>query len=261
MATKKTHQQFVNELRKISPEIKVLSSYQGALTKLKVQHTCGHEWLATPNNLLNGKQCGLCTIESRKKSHQQFVKELRKISPAVKVLSGYTHGKTKVKVQHTCGHEWLATPNNLLKGTGCPACSHKLHWSNVAATYVRGYEAQALKFIVANKIAKSEDLQVKNIAAVTYRFKGNQHKYYPDIYIPKQKRIIEVKSINTSGLGHSVYKDSPQVLFDRLIAKRNACVALGFKFVLLVMSANGERIKLPKNWHVHTRRQLVKLLA
>jgi hypothetical protein len=259
--TKKTHQQFVQELKKVSPDIKVLSEYQGALLKIKVQHICGHKWLATPNNLLNGKHCAVCAIEARKKTHQQFVQELKKVSPDIKIVSTYIHGKIKLEVQHICGHKWLATPNNLLKGTKCPACSHKLHWSNIVSTHVRGYEAQAVKFIVDNKLAKAKDLQVKNIDAIPYKFRGKQHRYYPDIYIAKQRRIVEVKSINTSGLGHSVYNDSPQTLFNRLVAKRRACVALGFEFTLLIMRANGERVKLPKDWYMLSRSRIVRSLT
>ncbi len=35
---------------------------------------------------------------------------------------------------------------------------------------------------------------VKLMPKFTYQFGGKSHRYYPDLYIPSQKKIIEVKS-------------------------------------------------------------------
>ena len=41
MRKKKTHTEFIKELKLINPEITVIGKYIGALTKIEVQHTCG----------------------------------------------------------------------------------------------------------------------------------------------------------------------------------------------------------------------------
>lgn len=38
---------------------------------------------------------------------------------------------------------------------------------------------------------------VKEMPVFMYEYKGEQCRYYPDIYIPSQKRIIKVKSTYT----------------------------------------------------------------
>jgi hypothetical protein len=38
---------------------------------------------------------------------------------------------------------------------------------------------------------------VKEMPVFMYEYNGKQHRYYPDIYIPSQKRIVEVKSTYT----------------------------------------------------------------
>ena len=59
-----------------------------------------------------------------KKTHEDFVKNLKNINENIEVLGTYTRAKDKIKVKcKICGHEWEATPNNLLRGRGCPECA------------------------------------------------------------------------------------------------------------------------------------------
>ena len=61
----------------------------------------------------------------RKKTHNQFVEELRKANPSITVLSNYVNSRTKIKVQgKNCGHIWETRPYDLLNGHGCPECRY-----------------------------------------------------------------------------------------------------------------------------------------
>lgn len=65
--------------------------------------------------------------------------------------------------------------------------------SGKVITY-QGYENVALDELL--KTFKEEEVvnDVKQMPKFMYEFEDKKHRYYPDIYIPSQKRIIEVKS-------------------------------------------------------------------
>ena len=59
----------------------------------------------------------------RKKTHTEFIEELKIVNPEITVIGKYINSQTKIEVQHTCGYKWNTTPNNLLKGSSCPKCN------------------------------------------------------------------------------------------------------------------------------------------
>lgn len=59
-----------------------------------------------------------------KKTNEQFLKDLSEKNPDVIPLEEYNGAMQKIKCKcKKCGHEWQATPNNLLHPYGCPKCS------------------------------------------------------------------------------------------------------------------------------------------
>ena len=63
---------------------------------------------------------------SKRKTHEEYVAELAIKNPKIEVVGQYVDSHTPIL--HRClidGHEWLARPNNLLRGQGCPKCHHK----------------------------------------------------------------------------------------------------------------------------------------
>ena len=122
MGRKKTHTEFIEELKIVNPEIIVIGKYIGALTKIEVQHTCGYKWSSIPSNLLKGNSCPKC-FRTIKKTTEQFIKELKIVNPEITVIDEYVNRRTKIEVKHTCGYQWEVTPKSLLKGTSCPKCA------------------------------------------------------------------------------------------------------------------------------------------
>ena len=58
----KTHEQFLNDLYKVNKDIEVLTEYKNVKTKLKCKCKIdGYEWNPTPNDLLNGYGCAICS--------------------------------------------------------------------------------------------------------------------------------------------------------------------------------------------------------
>ena len=58
----------------------------------------------------------------KKKTNNEFIKELKLINPEITVIGKYIGALTKIEVQHTCGYKWSSIPSNLLKGNSCPKC-------------------------------------------------------------------------------------------------------------------------------------------
>lgn len=118
---------------------------------------------------------------------------------------------------------------------------------------VQGYEPQALQWLLEYRNVKMKDVAVDssgNVPVIPYRIGRRNHHYYPDIYIPKFKRIVEVKSSYTLGMltGRQWKKNQ---------AKAKACIESGYKFTLMVMGGDGQRWWIPHNWYDLDRKQVV----
>ncbi len=102
---------------------------------------------------------------------------------------------------------------------------------------VQGYEPQALSFLVADGYDESSILTRKTDVPEIYWLddEGKKHRYYVDIYLSGEMRMIEVKSLWTLTL-------QPH----KIEAKRAACIQAGFKFEIWVMSKKGERLRVIK---------------
>ena len=123
----KTNEQYINDVKKINPNIIVLEKYINATTKIK--HQClidKYEWLAKPTNILSGKGCPLCG-KTLKKTQKEYMEQVLAINPNISVVGKYINSNTKILHKcKKCGQEWNATPINILQGKGCPICAKKL---------------------------------------------------------------------------------------------------------------------------------------
>lgn len=127
MTPRKTNEQFLSELKRINSTIIPMEEYATSATPIRVRCSiCGHEWKSRPNTLLRGYGCPQCA-GNKKKTDDEFRKELAVMNPAIDPLEVYQGNKTAILCRcRVCGHEWKASPNNLLsKHHKCPKCSHK----------------------------------------------------------------------------------------------------------------------------------------
>ena len=59
----------------------------------------------------------------KRKTHEQYVKEVASANCNVQVLEKYIGARTKILHKcNVCGYEWHITPNNILNGQRCPRC-------------------------------------------------------------------------------------------------------------------------------------------
>ena len=110
--------------------------------------------------------------------------------------------------------------------------------------WVQGFEPQALDYL--QNYFKVEDILTEyenKVPVIRYKYSGKHRDYIPDIFIRNHNIIVEVKSTHTLGLFHKKKRG-----WSMTCAKALACKERGYKFALLLMEANGNRLKLPKNW-------------
>lgn len=128
---KRTHEKYILDLNKKNIKIKVLGKYINNGTPILHKcNYCQYEWYVMPSNVLSGHGCPKCANKKAtsvtKKTHSQYIDDLKKVNPNINVLGTYKNARTHmVHKCSKCGHEWSVTPNNLLKGNNCPKCSKR----------------------------------------------------------------------------------------------------------------------------------------
>lgn len=149
----KTHDEYVNELQTVNPNIIVLGQYVNM--KTPILHKCSiHEveWTTSPDSVLQGCGCNECRSEKistkNLKTHEQYVEDLKLVNPSVIVLEQYINVNTPIL--HKClndNNEWYVSPSCVLTGYGCPQCHDskgerqvRLWLSNHNISYERQYK-------------------------------------------------------------------------------------------------------------------------
>ena len=161
MAKRKTHEQFIEEMKIKQPNIEVLETYKGSnvpiLCKCKID---GYEWSPRPKHLLSNHGCPQCGIKSnskqRTKTHEEFLKKFNEKFPNsnIEIIGKYIgaedHILCKCKID---GHEWYITPHNLLKGRSCPQCKirnftgeNNPRWNNELTDEERNEERNTVEY-------------------------------------------------------------------------------------------------------------------
>lgn len=131
MGRRKTHDEYIDEVKVKNKHVIVLEIYAGA--SIPILHKCkycGKEWLIRPSDILKGKGCRECSCkrcgERLRKSHSQYVDELSEINTNIIPIEDYINTDTAILHKcKVCGHIWSIKPNHTLSGHGCPMCGFK----------------------------------------------------------------------------------------------------------------------------------------
>lgn len=184
MSKKKTHEEYVEELKNVNPDIEVIDIYVDANTP--ILHRCkihDVEWYIRPNDTLHGKSCKLCKgdkIKNKKRmSNDEYTKRLSIANPNVEIIEQYINANTPV--MHRCNiHniEWAIRPADALKGNGCKKCHLERFSDSKSKThekYVRELELQNINVEVVGIYTKA-----KTPIAHKCKVCGNQWDTIPD---------------------------------------------------------------------------------
>lgn len=141
---RKTHEEYVRELKEKGIQAEVLEPYQGALTKITHRWSCGHVTMVVPNDVLRGYGCGKC-LGTPKKTHSQYLEELEKKGIQVEVLEPYVNASTKIPHLWSCGHVTEIRPSNVLNGQGCGNCAKEQKIERIVTGRDKANEKKRLK--------------------------------------------------------------------------------------------------------------------
>ena len=196
---KLTHEEFKQELKDINEDIEILGEYVNNRTKIKCKcRIDSYEWEATPDSLLRGTSCPKCSKNIKNKTTEYFINEFKEINDNIEILGEYKGSKVKIKVRCKLdGYEWSATPNNLLRGYGCPKCSESKGEKRVA------------------KYLDSRDIEYKS----QHKFDDcrSKHKLPFDFYIPSLNIAIEYDGEDHYKINKRSKNESYERAFNRFI--------------------------------------------
>lgn len=126
---RKTTQDFVNELKNISPSIEVLGEYVKGTIPIQCQcKVCKHIWNPIPSNLLQGKKCPKCKAvqngNNKRKSFDQFLEQAKETHFQKYDYSKakYVNNYTEITIICPIHGEFKQIPYVHLRGCGCPKC-------------------------------------------------------------------------------------------------------------------------------------------
>lgn len=174
----KSHEKFIEDVRRVNENIGVLSKYSGV--KNKVDCKClihNKNFSIFAGHLLSGETgCKECiNIKFHMgglKSHEQFIKELSDINKDIEVIGEYNGAKSRVDVRCLkCGYIWGPVADSLLHGYGCPCCKRS-----------KG-EEKIEKYLTDNNIdfeSQKKFPDLRNMLPLSY-----------DFYLPKYNLLIE----------------------------------------------------------------------
>jgi len=123
-----SNEEYLTRLGKVNPTIKPLEVYKAF--DISIKHKClicNHIWEVRPNNLLYGTGCPVCANESlgneRRKTHEEYVKDLSLKNPNIEVLDIYKGSKVRLWHKYRkCNHKAFILPSSALAGFGCDKC-------------------------------------------------------------------------------------------------------------------------------------------
>jgi len=108
------------------------SKYVNSHTKIKIACKAHGQFLQIPRDHLSGSGCYKCGHENRtlkvSLSTEDFIRKAMLVHDRRYNYSevDYINSQTKVKILCRVHGEFLQTPNNHLKGDGCPSCGREL---------------------------------------------------------------------------------------------------------------------------------------
>lgn len=174
---KKTQEEYAEELKKKKPTIICIDEYKNLKTKILHKCTkCGYEWKVRPNNLLYNKNgCPKCANHASL-TQKDLENRIQKIDPDIEVFDNYKNTYTKIKFHcKKCDNIWLAKPNNILNGRGCPFCK------------ISKGEKEVEKYLIK--------YEIEYIKQKTFEKCENINPLLFDFYLPKYNVCIEYDGV------------------------------------------------------------------
>ena len=125
-----THEDFVERMGNINPNIEIRSRYTKNYQEVDCHcKICKHDWSPTAQNLLAGHGCPNCAnikLSNDRRNDLETLKEKSKqISKYIDIcFDNYKNKNSNLDCTcKICHHKWQACFHNLMAGRGCPECN------------------------------------------------------------------------------------------------------------------------------------------
>ena len=150
---RKTHEEFVNEMKEVNPSFIIIGKYQGDNKHIDVECEKHHIWSALPTNLRKGRGCPYCYgrktwtgYNDIATTHPEFVKYFKNKDEA-KMYSAGSH-KRIIVVCPDCGEEFSVIIKDMIRqGFSCRSCSDNISYPNkFARAFFNQIPVNNLKF-------------------------------------------------------------------------------------------------------------------
>lgn len=180
MSHRLTPQEFQNRIQaKFGNQFEILSDYVNNQTKVKMKcNHCGNIIYKSPNKMMGvcNEGCYICSGKNHYKTREVLQSEVNDKYPGQYLIIGeYVKARQPLKVKRIkCGHEYNISPDNLLRGKGCPKCSIK-------QSHYMDYVEDILNNMGIKYIKEKRFDDCKNQRALPF-----------DYYIPDMNICIEV---------------------------------------------------------------------
>lgn len=114
----------LNALAKARGGLCISSAYVDKESNLLWRCSKSHEWEARPGNIVKGTWCPTCALEGKRKGIE-WAQEIARARGGKCLSHYYVSGREKLRFSCEKGHEWMAQPQAVARGTWCPVCSGK----------------------------------------------------------------------------------------------------------------------------------------
>lgn len=120
---RKTMKQYLSEVKKINPDVEILSDYVGNENDITFKCSCGNIDKKKARLLIRNKCCCSNCSKSKKKTTQQFKEEMLNVNPNIQILGEYVNAETPIEYICECGKRHSSAPSLLLVGHRCGECN------------------------------------------------------------------------------------------------------------------------------------------
>lgn len=130
---KLTHEEFIEQIKKLNPNVDILSKYINSNTKILCHcKLCDTTYYTLPRDAKNGICQGCASIKMRKlfaKTTKEFENDIKELyGDEYQVEGEYVNCRTSISIKHIlCENSFLFTPNNIYNDNKqiCPFCYDK----------------------------------------------------------------------------------------------------------------------------------------
>jgi len=154
---RKTHKEFVKEIKYIHPDLIVLGEYVNNRAKILIQDKLGIQYLIKPLTLIQGKRP---TIQSAVNKTDAFRAKLKKISPKLTVLSEYSTSYRKMLIKDELGIRYKMLPGDLLNKKVRPSINSAVDKNTAFKLIVQKIHGTKYDYSLTKYIGNREKVEI-----------------------------------------------------------------------------------------------------